>query len=485
MTLNTSQQNICDNLRKFITDANSSRFYILGKPGTGKTFLVSNFLLSINKDYNIYICTPTHTAIYNIKSYIERMIIENDVKNVENLNFDTIHTFLELKPKIITKTGELYFSNNNKVKKKKKKSIIVIDECSMIDDNVYSEINKFIAKNTRVKFIFVGDQQQLPPVNTDNSKIFNKINNCEYYFELDEIMRTKSKNIIGVMDYVRDWDINVCLKLANFLPFISNDFEMHVNSKNLFRKRWFKKLYKDTSNIPLILTWRNSTCNYYNNLIKGYYSGKENLNNYDIGDYIMFNHHHSCNTIKDEIAGENSFCTGERAKIINVIVSKKNIANWNIKSDNNKHFNNILRRLTKIKCNMTINTMIIEKSTGSIHNINIDINKNIGIKTINNICIDEYKNYIERIKNLILGYYNKYDDQLGTDLLWEKYYDIVNKYADIIFGYSITVHKSQGGTFDIVIIDVNDINLNKNISEMKKCLYTAIGRARSKLIFIV
>jgi hypothetical protein len=54
-------------------------------------------------------------------------------------------------------------------------------------------------------------------------------------------------------------------------------------------------------------------------------------------------------------------------------------------------------------------------------------------------------------------------------------------FAQLNYGYCITVHKSQGSTFKNVFIDVNDIFDKSKIDETTKCLYTSITRSSKSL----
>ena len=69
--------------------------------------------------------------------------------------------------------------------------------------------------------------------------------------------------------------------------------------------------------------------------------------------------------------------------------------------------------------------------------------------------------------------------------LWEfYYYSYVDLFADISYGYCITVHKSQGSTFDDVYVDCNNIMKYKN-NDTLNCLYTAVTRSSKTLYMLV
>ena len=87
------------------------------------------------------------------------------------------------------------------------------------------------------------------------------------------------------------------------------------------------------------------------------------------------------------------------------------------------------------------------------------------------------------IKNILNK--NKNDRLINIILkrLWEfYYYQILDKFADISYGYCITVHKSQGSTYNNVYVDLmNIVKTNYNKNQSIKCLYTAVTRASKNI----
>ena len=70
--------------------------------------------------------------------------------------------------------------------------------------------------------------------------------------------------------------------------------------------------------------------------------------------------------------------------------------------------------------------------------------------------------------------------------IWKDWHNnVIDVFADINYGYSITVHKSQGSTFRNVYLDMNDILDNKNNEEVLKCLYTGITRTSKRLVLLI
>ncbi len=88
---------------------------------------------------------------------------------------------------------------------------------------------------------------------------------------------------------------------------------------------------------------------------------------------------------------------------------------------------------------------------------------------------DSQKQYDDATK-LVVGMCNK-----GM-LSWLAKTFFVEQIANFKYNHALTAHTSQGSTYRKVIIDIGNINANKNIPEKKRLLYTAITRASELVI---
>ncbi|BCS83330.1 putative DNA helicase [Cotonvirus japonicus] len=493
--LNVKQQLTADKLEKFIKQNLHKIFYLIGYAGTGKTFIVSRFtkdLLLSNKLDNIYYCAPTHKALNVLQSYIRSNLTqsESDVLS-DKIRFMTIHKLLEFKPVIQTDTGSKIFKSTKESKflKKINNILVVVDECSMIPKEMVDELERY-SDLYPIKFLFLGDPKQLPPVGEPESLIFSKIPiNYEYHIVLDEIMRTKSPDIKDVCSLIRNWNttenINKPL-LEIYKRSKIKKFRLYHKRENDTESSWFKNFIKEVNenNIPIILTWKNSTSEYYNNIIRQFIHKSTNLSDYMENDYLIFNNFY--------VSEENceSFYTSDMVKIISVNVSEKILFDWltllvsQPKTDVDRGFNSLIKKLSKQKNKFKINILHIKRIQSDVIGVHTD-DINI-IYTVSITDLLSYKDTLKNIKEHIEFFYKKYRSEKYTTKLWDIFHKkLIEPFAEINFGFSITTHKSQGSTYNSVYVDVQDICSNTNSLEMQKSLYTAAGRSANKLGFMI
>jgi hypothetical protein len=91
---------------------------------------------------------------------------------------------------------------------------------------------------------------------------------------------------------------------------------------------------------------------------------------------------------------------------------------------------------------------------------------------------------LELVKSTFLEVKDTYSLAEDTvSVFWEFYYkQLRDVFADVTYGYAMTVHKSQGSTYQCVFIDMKDIiQRNPKPQESYQCLYTAITRASQEV----
>ena len=182
MNLNQGQLQAMQDLHNFLRS--NEKYHVLkGYAGTGKTTTMLSFLNSIdgfnqlNKSLGVDL--PEYqlvfTATTNKAADVLRTLLKQDTS--------TIHSLLKLRPKMDSKNkGKMFLMPTGKVDLSPE-MVIVVDEASCIDE----ELLGFIEKRTgNCKVLFCGDPNQLTPVGSDVSIVFEKGYNESM---LTEIMR--------------------------------------------------------------------------------------------------------------------------------------------------------------------------------------------------------------------------------------------------------------------------------------------------------
>ena len=487
--LNKKQKHAWEKINQFIDERNLSTFYLLGYAGTGKTYLIGQIvgnMIATKKIDQVFICAPTHQALNVIESSIRLNIVDTD--NLNKIRFMTIHKLLEFKPIIVTSDGSKTFKSikESKFFKQPETKLIIIDECSMISKQMVTELEKY-AELYPIKIIFMGDRKQLPPIGEPESLIFTNIpKKYQYQILLDEIMRTKSPEIKEVCNIIRNWNKKDDL-LKLLLPVHnkkSNAFKLYHKKTDYVNSSWFKYVVSKLANqqIPIILPWKNETVNFYNMVIRKHIYGQDNLSNFVIGDYVIFNNFYQ------SIDGD-FFYTSDMIKILEINEKEHVPFNWsnliisNPKSKLEKYFNTMIKKLDSIKYNIRIN--IFTASRINVNNLTLESKKSV-VKTIHCADLSEYETMINNITEHIEFFFSQFRSDKLTNKLWKIFHTyLIDPYAHIKFGYSTTVYKSQGSTFPIVIVDIEDLASLKSYDEFQLALYTAAGRAGCQLRFLV
>jgi len=511
--LNEKQQLAITKISNFVSQDTDKMFYLMGYAGTGKTFLIGKIIkkfLATNTMDHIFVCAPTHQALKVIESYLKANLSPVEQINfIPKISFMTIHKLLEFKPVIMAEDGSKIFKSTKESKflKQMEDKLVVIDECSMIAKEMIGDLKKY-TELYPIKVIYMGDQKQLPPPGEPESLLFTTIPpKYKHYILLDQVMRTNSTDIKDVCTIIRKW--NQKESLPKLLLPIHNrknskkTFRLFHKKKNHLESSWFKYFIKklDASDIPIILTWRKETSNTYNTLIRKHVHKSNNLNNYIIGDYAMFNNFYT------SVEDGSSFYTADMIKIIDIETEEKLLYDWSKmiislspkeqlvletsfpgitdpKNIIDKAINTMLNKISKQNNKFRIDTFTVERIHSDI--TSIVKGKTYTVKTIHRDDLDNYQKMLNFTKEHIEFFFKKYKTEKIISNMWDIYHKkLIEPYAALNFGYSITTHKAQGSTFSTVIVDVQDISENPNINELQKALYTAAGRAANELGFLL
>lgn len=413
----------------------SKRLVIEGSAGVGKTYMVDMLIGELTKftGGGIFCSAPTNKAV---------SVLKGKVRDYPNLSFITTHAALKLKRNIDFKTGDISFKPSFDTKYPPLKGIrlFIIDECSMVNDELLSYIEEHANKNN-CTVIFIGDNKQLNPVNEEESPVFMK----NYpTITLTEIVRQKGGNPI--------------IDLSRNLPQIQTKQECRNEVGGYIYTYDEDKIIETLARVNgtddlKYLAYTNAEVDKINKMVRIRIYGEPKK--IEEGETLVFNAPY----------GENYFTNQEILVEKTRIITKKFRYLSNKDGIDDEFSSNPMYEYIELKC-YSINPNFLEENEfsrgGWIDNI-IVIHED-SEKALNNL-IKELK-----LKCKI------------AEIGWRDYYEFIEQFADLTYNHAITVHKSQGSTYKQVIVNIRNLNINRSKKELLRLLYTAITRASELLI---
>ena len=219
ITLTPTQQRVLDHMLRFI-DSSQQVFILTGYAGTGKTTMMNTFVDELaKKDVQHVLMASTGRAakILSNRANCKATTVHSNIYTFNDFNRDIGKMAEQLdKQQLMESDGQLLLQFAPvSIEPTKQKHIYIIDEASMISDEEDPNPTQALFGSGRVlhdlltydpsgKFLFVGDECQLPPIGQPFSpalspQYFRERFNIEaVHYQLTQIMRQQSDNDIIV-----------------------------------------------------------------------------------------------------------------------------------------------------------------------------------------------------------------------------------------------------------------------------------------------
>ena len=431
---------------------------LLGYAGTGKTSIISIFDKYLQSKYDTPVySSPTHRA--------------NAVTKLKNpkAKVYTLHSLFGLQGQIDLEGGDYSLEDLKFAKKSDGKikygDTLIVDEASMVSDALYD----FLEEGKEVlnlKIIYVGDPAQLKPV---KSKGLSKALEKGTKLQLTKVERTGDNPILEESTNLRNGqDLNYKTKMVGNEGVVYGNttaFYSQIIAEN-FKNEEFKKnkLYFR------VLSATNDQVSEVNERTRELIFGEQSSKQLLPGDILM---------------GYNNFDIDYKTKQPKII----NSGDYEVVSvePGTKTISISGKPVTFTGYNTVIKNILIDEGTTSIFVVD---------NSEDNSKIEAFAAEIARLNiegaslvkagesKMAVGYFQAAREMESSLAFMKQVTDSKGKLRvkkTLDYGYAHTIHKSQGGTYNKVLILADTINRFKEEDVKQQLKYVAVSRAQKQV----
>ena len=444
--LGKEQKTAFESIKTFIKEQNESAYLLSGAAGTGKTYLIKYIIDWLEQEGIQYqLCAPTHKAALVMSQYTEREAI-------------TLHKLLSLSPKLdifALDFNNLMFYTKGQSADMPYKGLVICDESSMINDDLY-EVLLEKCKLYNNKMLFVMDQCQLQPVKQDS---MTKIIHTEPHFNLTKIWRQDEDNaILPLLQTLRSHSLN---KFKDIVGKKGSLYVTHDMKKFLSEaKTQFIRAIKNSNILETkVLCYTNDRVRAYNSALhkvlfgeKEYYKGEFLIG----GENIEFGYFKFYNSMDYIIVSE-----PEKTDLY--IPNFMKLPAWRFELYDS-----------------------LEKRSADVAILSNEISKDY---------FDALTNKIENYRQNAVSWSSL--NKAKASYYWKKYYEMLGSFTTPIdlyydgrlirkksfdYSYALSTHRSQGSSYNNVLVDIRNINTCKDEQVKRQLQYVALSRTRNNVL---
>lgn len=430
----------------FYEDKEAWDMYITGRAGTGKTTSLAKLVeICISNKISYCVCAYTHKACNVLRS-----------KLPEGAKVKTLHSFLRKVPTINTEAKRMQELEGNKtIGLPDNYSILFIDEFSMIGEKDLMDLRALQDPHyegmPRMKIVYLGDPNQLPPVK-DQIAI---VPTGEYVVTLTKIYRQAGGNELldtlgKLADYIEGEEPAPLAPNKNFIRGLSNEDLL-------------KEFMQDTKD-KVYLTYTNENVQYLNQIIQGrvdpaYWDNvfcNQNRDTYKFHEKLD-----SRNVKLVTLFNKEDLVLNSKYKTLEFLIEEPSLCHFGVISD--------------------------EEITYTIPYVFGTYNYKCMLDTLGKEAVDSNEAIEKefRVANATDWVKRNPTHKLARARAraWRRYLTFKDCVWCLDFPHAMTVHKSQGSTFDNVYLDMVDLNraAKMDFNLYLKLAYVAISRARNNV----
>lgn len=468
IVLSKGQQAALNSITDFINNSDERVFILTGYAGSGKSTLTRRIIkVLFEKEANFFLVASTGRAakvIRDITNVQEVKTVHSLIYDYNGFNKDLDEVVERRGKNEVDDTGQLFLCfelSSADYEDGKGQNFYIVDEASMISDEKDRNptqamfgtgrlLNDLLQYDKTGKFIFIGDPCQLPPVNQSYSPALS----AEYFkqtFAIDakcamltEVMRQKDGNdIVLASKRIRDLYQNPQpWKWAKFpLRGYKNIHLLHSQAELI--EKYIDRYRRFGMNDCTYIGLSNRQCDTVTRIIRPALGLTQPT--VSVGDLMLV-------TQNNLVSG---LMNGDIVKVTDVMVKERRAG------------------LTFLKVSVQETITGQEHSQLMIADIVYSNQTNLTQTQQKELFIDFY---IRMKKKGIKYGTKKFNDEMRQD----QYLNALRS----VYGFALTCHKTQGGEWDNVFLD-----MPRNIGVMQKpyvyqWVYTAMTRAKKNLYIV-
>ena len=438
------QDSIISEISDFVaTIGNRGVFMLKGYAGTGKTTLVSTLVKSLPiLGKRSVLMAPTGRAAKVLAKYSKKSASTIHKKIYWIRTNKSGNTFIKLKENTHSNT------------------IFIVDEASVIPENsdkgfgnrsLLDDLIEYVYQGQDCKLILIGDTAQLPPVHLDISpaldeeKLEDNYNKQVICKELTQVVRQKKDSLI--LENATDLRNKIAKEDYSFPKLATNNEVIRLNSGEDLQDALETAYSNEGVNNTTILCRSNKRANQYNQQVRVKIRWQEN--EISTGDMLM-------------VVRNNYYWLDDNSKA-------GFIANGDI--------------VEVVRIKETIERYGFRFAKANVQMVDYPNEKELDVILLLDTLTSEspaitYEQYQQLYKEVALDY--KGEKGLNKKIKEDKYFNALQ----IKFAYAITCHKSQGGQWENVFVDLGYFTEDMLDKSYLRWLYTALTRASKKLYLI-
>lgn len=463
ITYNKEQQSAIVNAVSFLkTNTDPTQYYVIeGKAGTGKTTIAKEILKEF-EDEQIYVAAVSHKAKGVIKSSFG--------DDTRGKKFFSIAGLLGMKGINDNDTQTTKFQVGLKVPLlDNPPALLVIDEASMITEDVLKKIIDINSSLSRpFQMLFLGDIGQIQPIRDEQSEFYRT--HKDLLNKKSDIFNSKHKS--KLITRVRQGEANPILPYADYFWENSQKENPELNpTQHIVRNNQI------TDKGSLLFS--NSESEVLNSVIKAVKNAVEKglTNHVKIVTYHVNEKTELNQKIHEALFGKDSDYSKGDMLILN---STYDLPDVNATMENSSEIQIKSIQDTDVD-EFGVHTLYLE-TNGTAYTRTGNEQKDCVIQVVSRNDIGLYNQKLQELAS----YAKRQTNRALKKQAWSDFWEYKGRYADVDFGYAITAHKSQGSTYDIVVVDEKDIMGTTATSNQEKSelIYTALTRPRKTAIVI-